>query len=492
MNHYEAPDDASCDFASLLERVSGVSGIERIRFASPHPRHVSDRMLAALRDLPKVCKHLHLPVQSGSNRILSAMRRRYTREHYLELVDKARAEVPNVTLRTDVIVGFPGEADEDFAETYSLVETQAPRYRTEEVTRGELVVTVSATGNLQPTNQVDVGSELSGTIEAVLVDDNDRVQEGPGPRAARPLQAPGPGRQSPRATLASAEAQVLQVRGDRRGVARPTWRACARSPSCPAARCRPRPSSKPRRRRWTRAIANEADADAAVRTGQRLAQIRRDQPRQGVDPLADRRRGADAQGGAGPDRGGILPGAGAVHAGRGPGADGAAGGRGRGRRGPGARGPDRDLHRGCLRRAASTRRASPASATARRPRSGVVSYKTILKVDNDDLSLRPGMTATAEITTAKRENVLLVPNAALRFTPPAATAPAEQEERQPRRQPASAAAEPDSRQAPNDPRDNGKSGTQQVWVLRDGEPVAVPVTIGRQQRPPDRGDRRRT
>ena len=122
VNHYEAPDDASCDFASLLERVSGVFGIERIRFASPHPRHVSDRMLAALRDLPKVCKHLHLPVQSGSNRILSAMRRRYTREHYLELVDKARAEVPNVTLTTDVIVGFPGEADADFSETYSLVE----------------------------------------------------------------------------------------------------------------------------------------------------------------------------------------------------------------------------------------------------------------------------------------------------------------------------------------------------------------------------------
>ena len=97
VNHYQAPDDPSCDFADLLAAVNEVPGVERIRFASPHPRHTGTRLLEAVRDLPKVCKHLHLPVQSGSTRVLNAMRRRYTREMYLELVAQVetlpRAEV---------------------------------------------------------------------------------------------------------------------------------------------------------------------------------------------------------------------------------------------------------------------------------------------------------------------------------------------------------------------------------------------------------------
>ena len=121
VNHYQAPDDPRCDFAKLLELVQAVDGIERIRFASPHPRHVTRRLLTAIRDLPKVCKHLHLPVQSGSNRVLVAMRRRYTRERYLELVDEARQVVPSIALSTDTIVGFPGETTLDFEETCSLV-----------------------------------------------------------------------------------------------------------------------------------------------------------------------------------------------------------------------------------------------------------------------------------------------------------------------------------------------------------------------------------
>lgn len=83
VNHYQAPDDPSCDFPALLEAVHEVPGIDRIRFASPHPRHTSDRVIAAVRDLPKVCKHLHLPVQSGSSRVLAMMRRRHTREEHL-------------------------------------------------------------------------------------------------------------------------------------------------------------------------------------------------------------------------------------------------------------------------------------------------------------------------------------------------------------------------------------------------------------------------
>ena len=125
VNHYQAPDQ-SCDFADLLARVSDVNGIERIRFASPHPRHVTDRMIAALRDLPKVCRHLHLPVQSGSTRVLQAMRRRHTREDYLDRLDRLRAAMPDLALSTDMIVGFPGETREDFAQTLSL--TAAARY----------------------------------------------------------------------------------------------------------------------------------------------------------------------------------------------------------------------------------------------------------------------------------------------------------------------------------------------------------------------------
>ena len=126
VNHYQAPDDPACDFAGLLERLNGIEGLERIRFASPHPRHVTPRMIEAMRSLPKVCRHLHLPVQSGSTRILAAMRRRHTREAYLDLVDRLRAAIPNLALSTDMIVGFPGETDEDFDATLSL--TRAVRY----------------------------------------------------------------------------------------------------------------------------------------------------------------------------------------------------------------------------------------------------------------------------------------------------------------------------------------------------------------------------
>jgi tRNA-2-methylthio-N6-dimethylallyladenosine synthase len=123
VNHYQAPDDEACDFPGLLEAVHEVPGIERIRFASPHPRHTSDRLIAAVKDLPKVCKHLHLPVQSGSSRILKAMRRRYSREEYLETVWKIREAIPNIQLSTDMIVGFPGETQEDFDDTLTLTET---------------------------------------------------------------------------------------------------------------------------------------------------------------------------------------------------------------------------------------------------------------------------------------------------------------------------------------------------------------------------------
>ena len=127
VNHYTAPDDPSCDFTALVEAIHDVPAVERIRFASPHPRHFSPRFLEAMQRLPKICRHLHLPVQSGSTRVLEAMRRRYTRDSYLDLVRRIREQLPEVALSTDMIVGFPGETEADFEETLSL--TRAAQFQ---------------------------------------------------------------------------------------------------------------------------------------------------------------------------------------------------------------------------------------------------------------------------------------------------------------------------------------------------------------------------
>lgn len=109
-------------FHELLARVAEVEGIERIRFTSPHPSDFSDGQIQAFRDLPKLCPHMHLPVQSGSTRVLEAMRRGYSREAYLDIVARLRETAPEVALTTDIIVGFPGETHQDFEDTLSLVE----------------------------------------------------------------------------------------------------------------------------------------------------------------------------------------------------------------------------------------------------------------------------------------------------------------------------------------------------------------------------------
>jgi tRNA-2-methylthio-N6-dimethylallyladenosine synthase len=110
------------EFAALLRRIAAdVPDLARLRYTSPHPRHLTDALIAAHAELPVLPRHVHLPVQSGSDRVLRRMLRRYTREHYLTRVAALRAAVPGVTLSTDLIVGFPGETDEDFEETLSLV-----------------------------------------------------------------------------------------------------------------------------------------------------------------------------------------------------------------------------------------------------------------------------------------------------------------------------------------------------------------------------------
>ncbi|MSU48172.1 MAG: tRNA (N6-isopentenyl adenosine(37)-C2)-methylthiotransferase MiaB [Opitutus sp.] len=117
-----AHTDGVTPFVQLLERVHAIDGIERIRFTSPHPRGFKDDLVAAYGRLPKLCGYVHLPMQSGSNRILRAMNRPYTRERYREIVDALRAVQPGMYFSTDVIVGFPGETEEDFAQTRDLFE----------------------------------------------------------------------------------------------------------------------------------------------------------------------------------------------------------------------------------------------------------------------------------------------------------------------------------------------------------------------------------
>ncbi|OGX36330.1 MAG: tRNA (N6-isopentenyl adenosine(37)-C2)-methylthiotransferase MiaB [Omnitrophica WOR_2 bacterium RIFCSPHIGHO2_02_FULL_50_17] len=109
------------DFADLLEAVSAVEGIVRIRFTSPHPKDFPEKLLDVVARNPKVCKHIHLPVQSGNNRILELMDRTYTREEFLALTGKIRVQCPSIALTTDIIVGFPSERDEEFRDTVALM-----------------------------------------------------------------------------------------------------------------------------------------------------------------------------------------------------------------------------------------------------------------------------------------------------------------------------------------------------------------------------------
>lgn len=111
------------DFPELLYKVSEVPGIERIRFMSSHPKDISSELISVMAERENICNQLHLPVQSGSDRILKLMNRHYNTEHYLSIVDEVKNKIPDVTLTTDIIVGFPGETDEDFLKTVELLKT---------------------------------------------------------------------------------------------------------------------------------------------------------------------------------------------------------------------------------------------------------------------------------------------------------------------------------------------------------------------------------
>jgi tRNA-2-methylthio-N6-dimethylallyladenosine synthase len=191
VNHYQAPDNPACDFAALLAAVDAIAGVERIRFASPHPRHTGARLIEAIRDLPRVCKHIHLPVQSGSSRVLKAMRRRHSREDYLDLVARIRTAIPGATLSTDMIVGFPGETAADFEDTLSLTaaaqfssmfsfkysvrpNTLAAKRMPDDVSEAEKTARIVALQTLQRDIQTRLHERAIGTEVEVLIDSASR------------------------------------------------------------------------------------------------------------------------------------------------------------------------------------------------------------------------------------------------------------------------------------------------------------------------------
>ena len=121
VNSYGKDFEQPISFAELLREINEIEGLKRIRFMTSHPKDLSDELILAMKECKKVCNHLHLPVQAGSSRLLKIMNRRYTKEQYLALVDKIKKEIPDISLTTDIMVGFPGETEEDFLETMDVV-----------------------------------------------------------------------------------------------------------------------------------------------------------------------------------------------------------------------------------------------------------------------------------------------------------------------------------------------------------------------------------
>jgi tRNA-2-methylthio-N6-dimethylallyladenosine synthase len=121
VNSYGKDLEEPVSFAALLRMVNDIPGLKRIRFMTSHPKDLSDELIEAMRDCDKVCRHLHLPLQSGSTKVLERMNRHYTKEQYLELAEKIKKAIPDIALTTDIIVGFPGETDADFEDTMDVV-----------------------------------------------------------------------------------------------------------------------------------------------------------------------------------------------------------------------------------------------------------------------------------------------------------------------------------------------------------------------------------
>lgn len=349
-------------------------------------------------------------------------------------------------------------------------EASVPQYATEEVRRGDLVVTVSATGRLQPTNQVDVGSELSGTIEQVFVDDNDRVAKGQVLARLDVSKLQDQVAKS-RAALAAAEAQLRQMQATE-AEARANLTRLKQVAELSGGKVPSKAEMETAEASLARAAANVANARASI--AQAGAQLKSDQTNLAKASIRS------------PINGVVL--ARKVDPGQTVAAS---------LQAPVLFTIAEDLAKmtlevdvdeadvGSVRQGQNASFSVDAYPNRRYPsrvsrvgfgsqtKENVVSYLTVLSVDNADLTLRPGMTGTAEIVTAQRENVLLVPNAALRFAPAAKAATQRSTggllgamlPRPPRQQ---------TRPAVK----GGKDNAQRIWVLREGEPEAVAVSVG--------------
>jgi tRNA-2-methylthio-N6-dimethylallyladenosine synthase len=177
-------------FSELLKRVNDMDGVERIRFMTSHPKDLSDELIEAIASLPKVCEHLHLPLQSGSDTVLKAMNRKYSAADYLALVDKLRARVPGISVTTDVLIGFPGETEKDFQKTLDIIERvrfdslfafkYSPRPCTASFSLAQTVPEPEKEKRLQRVLATANGistrkhAALAGTVQNVLVEKTDK------------------------------------------------------------------------------------------------------------------------------------------------------------------------------------------------------------------------------------------------------------------------------------------------------------------------------
>ncbi|MDX6547769.1 MAG: tRNA-2-methylthio-N6-dimethylallyladenosine synthase [Gaiellales bacterium] len=190
----DLPPEERLGFGSLLRVLDAIDGIERIRFTSPHPKDMRDDVIAAMSECPAVCEHLHLPLQSGSTRILKRMRRTYSRERYLELVDRIRASIHDIVLTTDIIIGFPGETEADFLQTLEVVDevgydhaytfVYSPRRGTEaaamddQVSEAEKSDRIARLVDLVQRHAAARNTALIGSVQEVLVEGPSRTDGG--------------------------------------------------------------------------------------------------------------------------------------------------------------------------------------------------------------------------------------------------------------------------------------------------------------------------
>lgn len=212
VNSYYSSEEISYDFADLLSDAAGIESIRRIRFMTSHPKDISDKLIHTVANHEKLCKHIHMPLQAGSNKILGRMNRGYSREHYEALISKIRSAVPGVAITSDLIVGFPGETEEDFRQTLEMIEkirfdaaftfmysirtgTRAADFAGQ-VLLEEKKQRLGRLNEIQYGIAADINRSLIGTVQEVLVEgasktdpakltgrtDNDRILIFPGPQ----------------------------------------------------------------------------------------------------------------------------------------------------------------------------------------------------------------------------------------------------------------------------------------------------------------------